>query len=120
MKIEGQAIINSIGSLPPSVPETMQVITETRYNQNSSDLLESERPSISKRMLESTIKGLNQTIQMTNTHVKFTLHEGTKEYYVKIINDSNGDVIKEIPSKEFLDKVEEMIKLSGLFIDERR
>lgn len=77
------------------------------------------RKEASKHDLDRSIEGLNKLMQLNYTHVSFVKHEKLNEYYVRIINDSTNEVIREIPSKKVLDAVAEMDRIVGLLIDHK-
>lgn len=126
MKIDGT--LNTFGATEylnshEQLKQSSQITTEKPDTKsgNNSDNKQNQQDTPSKHILKSAINGMNQTAEaLMHTHMKFTLHEGTHEYYVKIIDDSSGKVLREIPSKKFLDRVEEMLKFSGLFVNEKR
>lgn len=69
--------------------------------------------------LQEVVEGVNQFFNTTKTHLHFELHEGLNKYYVEIRNSLTNEVIKEIPSKKFLDMVAKLQELAGLVIDEK-
>ena len=75
---------------------------------------------LSKEELRKEIDGMNKWLQMTNTHIKFTLHEELNEYYVQVINDQTQEVIREVPSKKMMDMVAKIHEMVGLLVDEKR
>ena len=75
---------------------------------------------LSKESLIKALDGINKTLEVSRTHLKFTLHEELEEYYVQVINEQTQEVIKEIPPKKLLDIVAEIWKLAGILIDEKR
>ncbi len=92
-----------------------QELEQTGNSQGNNETL-----SLSKTSLEKVVEGINQTLEITRTHLRFTLHEELEEYYVQVINDQTQEVIKEIPPKKFLDIVAEIWKLAGILVDEKR
>ncbi|RNB85226.1 flagellar protein FlaG [Brevibacillus panacihumi] len=76
--------------------------------------------SITRADLEREVESLNKFMQSSSTHLKFTLHEKLNEYYVQIINDHDGTVVREIPSKKIMDMVAKMHEMIGLLVDEKR
>lgn len=76
-------------------------------------------PPLKKEDVDQVIEGLNEVFHITDTHLNFTRHEGTEEYYVKIINNETDEVIKEIPPKKLLDMVAKMEEYIGIMFDER-
>lgn len=69
--------------------------------------------------LEKIIKGLNDFLKPTNTHIRFQLHDELNEYYVTVVNDQTNEVIKEIPSKKILDIYSEMTEFMGILFDKK-
>jgi flagellar protein FlaG len=73
----------------------------------------------SPQQIKELVDGANQFFKMTKTHLDFHLHEKLNRHYVEIRNSETNEVIKEIPSKEFLDMVAKLLELAGLIIDEK-
>lgn len=59
-------------------------------------------------------------IQSGTTECEFSVHQGTKQIMIKLVDTTTKQVIKEIPSEKILDMVAKMCDLAGLFIDEKR
>lgn len=58
-----------------------------------------------------------EMLQRKNTHLNFSVHEETDRVMVKITDQDTGDVIREIPSKEFLDMAAKLQEMVGLMFD---
>ncbi|MGM0876465.1 MAG: flagellar protein FlaG [Bacillota bacterium] len=83
-----------------------------------------EEQKISKRHetkeeLEKVINSINEFLQPSNTHIKFELHEKLNEYYVKVVDNHTQEVVREIPSKKWLDIYASMTEFLGLIIDKK-
>ncbi|MBM7606233.1 flagellar protein FlaG [Metabacillus crassostreae] len=65
------------------------------------------------------INSINAFLKPSNTHIKFELHEELNEYYVKVVDDYTKEVIREIPSKKWLDIYASMTEFLGLIIDKK-
>ncbi|PMC36636.1 flagellar biosynthesis protein FlaG [Bacillus sp. UMB0899] len=72
-----------------------------------------------KESLKKVVKGLNDFLQPTNTHIKFELHEELNKYYVTVVDNQTNEVIKEIPSKKILDIYSEMKEFMGILFDKK-
>lgn len=70
-----------------------------------------------KQLIEA-IEKANQ-IQKGTTECQFSIHEATKQVMIKIIDTTTKEVVKEIPSKEILDKFATMCEVNGLFVDKK-
>ncbi|ETI69361.1 flagellar protein FlaG [Neobacillus vireti] len=74
---------------------------------------------LTKEKTEKVINSMNDFLKASNSHLKFQFHEGLKEYYVSIVDDTTDEVIKEIPSKKLLDMYAEMTDYLGLLVDRK-
>jgi flagellar protein FlaG len=73
----------------------------------------------SPQQIKAMVDGANQFFKMTKTHLQFHLHERLNSHYVEIRNSETNEVIREIPSKKFLDMVAKLQELAGLIVDEK-
>jgi len=69
------------------------------------------------RAVEKAVELINKTMENYNTELQFTLHEGSGEYVVKVINTEDHSVIREIPPERVLDMVAHFKKMLGLIVD---
>lgn len=76
-------------------------------------------PEQSKMQMEKIVDGMNEFVTPVNVSIRFELHEKLKEYYVKVVDATTDEVIREIPSKKFLDMYAEMTEFMGLFVDKK-
>jgi flagellar protein FlaG len=74
---------------------------------------------VTKEKMESVVRGMNEFLTTSNTHLKFEFHNELKEYYVTIVDDSTKEVVKEIPSKKVLDMYAAMTEFVGLMVDKK-
>lgn len=78
-----------------------------------------EQKELNKEQLEGVVKSLNEFIQPTHTSIQFELHEESQEYYVKVVDVSTKETIREIPSKKLLDIYAAMLQSLGLMFDRK-
>lgn len=62
---------------------------------------------------------LNRLADIFATTLRFSVHEGTKDIIVRVVDTSTGEILREIPPEKILDAVAEMERLIGLLFDER-
>ncbi|MFF2448108.1 flagellar protein FlaG [Neobacillus sp. NPDC058068] len=53
------------------------------------------------------------------SHLEFRLHEASGKYFVNIIDDGTQEVLKQIPSEDFLEMVAAAKEQQGIIIDKR-
>ncbi|MDN4072030.1 flagellar protein FlaG [Fictibacillus terranigra] len=88
-----------------------------KENKQSESIVHSEK--VAKKDLEKMISGVNDLLLPTHTSSKFVLHEKLNDYYVQVIDDNTKEIVREIPSKKFLDMYASMLDFVGLFIDKK-
>ncbi|WP_421381440.1 flagellar protein FlaG [Bacillus salacetis] len=74
---------------------------------------------VTKEEVQQVVKGMNEFLSATNTHIKFEFHEELKEYYVTIVDNTSNEVVKEIPAKKVLDMYAAMTEFVGLLVDKK-
>lgn len=76
--------------------------------------------SVNERVISEAVDKMNKVIEGHNRRFQYTIHEGTNEIMIKVIDETTNEVIKEIPPKKILDMVASMLEMAGLLVDERR
>lgn len=91
--------------------------TDRKLNIEEQPQLPQEHPS--KEQLEKAVKGINNFIEFSTTHIEFKLHEKLNEYYVTVVDNDTKEVVREIPSKKVLDVYAAMTEFIGLIVDKK-
>jgi len=91
--------------------------TDRKLNIEEQTQLPLDQPS--KEQLEKAVKGINEFIETSNTHIQFKLHEKLNEYYVTVVDNDTKEVVREIPSKKVLDVYAAMTEFIGLIVDKK-
>ena len=89
-------------------------VQNNKKNENLND------HDVSAKEIIDAIEKANKAIVGVRTQLEFSIHEGTKEIMVKVINTETKEVVREIPSEKILDMVAKMWELAGIMVDERR
>lgn len=69
------------------------------------------------RQVEGAVQKLNKTMEVYNTELRFSIHEKSGEYYVKVVNPVDNTVIREIPPEKILDMVAYFKEQLGIVVD---
>lgn len=112
-------MIEKIFSQPiTNVSSVNEKVDESALRRNSKEdwLKETQ---VSNEELVKTVQAMNEFLNPSHTSVKFELHEKLNEYYVTIVDDSTQEVVREIPSKKFLDMYAAMTEFVGLMVDKK-
>ena len=65
------------------------------------------------------IEKANRELIVFDRRFEFSIHEKTKQVMVKVIDATNGQVIREIPPEKILDVAAAILEMSGLLLDEK-
>ncbi|WEG16559.1 flagellar protein FlaG [Alkalihalophilus pseudofirmus] len=114
MEISNQPSIKLTNSVPVRKEVPNEVIKEDRHVADVKKI-----SNLKSHDLQQKIDGLNDFLKVSNSHLKFSLHEELNEYYVAIVDELTNEVIKEIPPKKLLDMYATMKETIGLFIDKK-
>jgi flagellar protein FlaG len=95
--------------------ENNQEVNQIQTQEQQGNSIQPE--PVTKEKMESVVRGMNEFLTVSNTHLKFEFHDELKEYYVTIVDDSTKEVVKEIPSKKVLDMYAAMTEFVGLMVD---
>ena len=99
----------------PEVNEVNHKKLDTKQPHTSENVLNPQTNE--KEKVETQIEGINKVLESNMTSLKFNLHEETNRYYVEVQDQKTKEVIKEIPSKEFLDLMARITEYTGILMD---
>jgi flagellar protein FlaG len=105
------------GGILDSAPRSQGTVS-TKVD-NSINETKKAHPEQSRKQMEIIVEGMNDFIQPLNVSVRFELHDQLNEYYVTVVDVTTDEVIREIPSKKFLDMYAAMTEYMGLFVDKK-
>ncbi|MCM3760680.1 flagellar protein FlaG [Alkalihalobacillus oceani] len=89
------------------IEKGVEALKESRKHNGSSDLLDKQ------------VKTVNELLETAKTAIRFSIHDDLGRTFVQVINQDSDEIIKEIPSEEFLDMIASMLKYAGLIVDEK-
>lgn len=76
---------------------------------------------VSAEKIKKAVEDMNQRAkQPTRTSCQFSFHEETNRISIKVIDDNEDKVIREIPGEKALDIIAKTLELEGLLLDEKR
>lgn len=105
-----------------SMTQTNKVGTEKTVTEKVDESIQNVKneqlnPQINN--MEHVVDGMNDFLLPMNVSIKFELHEELDRYYVKVVDSETDDVIREVPSEEFLNMYASMAEFMGLFVDKK-
>ncbi|WP_284036438.1 flagellar protein FlaG [Neobacillus sp. 114] len=115
----------ALSNAQSNISQSVKNRTVNEINDNSSEFKKGAEEGIQyHKRAEVTIEEINKGLEKLNiifkpTHLEFQLHETSGKYFVNIVDDHSKEVIKQIPSEEFLEMVAAAKEQNGLLVDER-
>jgi flagellar protein FlaG len=71
---------------------------------------------VDARALQQAVNGINEYLKSVDSGIEFSVDQETGTTVVKVLDNSSGKVVRQIPSTTALALAQEMDKLSGLLI----
>ncbi len=68
---------------------------------------------------KKAIKAANEKLRETSRYLSYSIHEKTNQLLISL-KDADGNVIKEIPTRESADFYAKLMEVSGILLDEKR
>jgi|GEM_PF-2497077 len=69
--------------------------------------------------LEQAVQHVNNTIKLTNTALKVEWNRDTDRKVVAVLDTSTGDVLRQIPARDFVEWEEAYVELLGMLFDRK-
>lgn len=96
----------------------LQKTNNTPSEELKPSIIANQQP-LDKEKVMTQIESMNKVLELNMTSLKFNLHEETDRYYVQVKDQETKEVIREIPTKEFLDLMAKITEFTGILIDKK-
>lgn len=74
---------------------------------------------IDREALDAKIAAANEELAALDRDLRFAIHDKSGEMIVEIVDTKTGEVLREQPSRKFLDLIVRLREMVGLFLDAR-
>lgn len=78
-----------------------------------------EDKQLAREQIIDAIGKVNKEFIPYDRRFEISIHEKTKEIMVKVIDATNDEIIREIPSEKILDMVAAILEVTGIMIDKK-
>jgi flagellar protein FlaG len=102
-------------------PAPMQVlqVQATEMKQKAANLYEAEKDNKEKVVVENTVESLNKFMDLMTADIRFTMHQKSNRLMVQLVSEKDQSVLREYPSKEFLDMIANIREFVGILTDKK-
>lgn len=80
---------------------------------------EGQEEEAAERQLKAAITKVNSKIKSTRTKCEYSYNDTINRVAIKIVDETTGDIIKEIPPEETLKMIEKMWEIAGILMDKK-
>lgn len=95
-------------------------ITKEKVEKNHESNVKAEE----SKKIEEAVEKINKQLKSANTKIQFKIHDSDysdiNKISIKIIDETNEEVIKEIPSEEAIELSEKMHEVMGVLFDVKK
>lgn len=78
------------------------------------------RTAATKEEINAAVENLNKTAAQLRERISFSYHEESNRIIMKVINNDTNEVVRQIPSKDTIEFLEQLQEFIGMFVDESR
>jgi len=113
--IELNAISNSVSSPVSAKPEVP--VTKPGVSNKAPGKATGEQAKVSEESVRHAVQQANIEFTGSNQKVGFGYEARLGQLYVQVLDKETGSVVKEIPSRDFIEHQAFMKELAGLILD---
>ena len=72
-----------------------------------------------KEIVENTVESLNKFMDLMTADIRFSMHQKSNRLMVQLVSAKDQSVLREYPSKEFLDMIANIRDFVGILTDKK-
>ncbi len=99
-----------------SSPSTSSAVKANHGGQRNGKTLQNEQVN-SQKVFKDLTKKLEELKKVVKTSFKYEILKNPDMIVLKVVNDENGEVVRQIPPKEAVKLAKAIDELLGLFVD---
>ncbi len=102
-------------------PAPMQVlqVQAAEAKQRIANPYEADKDNKEKVVVENTVESLNKFMDLMTADIRFTMHQKSNRLMVQLVSEKDQTVLREYPSKEFLDMIANIREFVGILTDKK-
>ena len=78
-----------------------------------------EKDGKEKEVVENTVESLNKFMDLMTADIRFSMHQKSNRLMVQLVSAKDQSVLREYPSKEFLDMIANIREFVGILTDKK-
>ena len=121
MTMPGQKAGTPVPATEIKTPAPMQV-TQAQAVESKQKVLDpttQDKDGKEKEIVENTVESLNKFMDLMTADIRFSMHQKSNRLMVQLISAKDQTVLREYPSKEFLDMIANIRDFVGILTDKK-
>ena len=117
----GQKAGTPVPATEIKTPAPMQVlqVQAAEMRQKAANPYEAEKDNKENVVVENTVESLNKFMDLMTADIRFTMHQKSNRLMVQLVSEKDQSVLREYPSKEFLDMIANIREFVGILTDKK-
>ena len=117
----GQKAGTPVPATEIKTPAPMQV-TQAQAVESKQKVLDpttQDKDGKEKEIVENTVESLNKFMDLMTADIRFSMHQKSNRLMVQLVSAKDQSVLREYPSKEFLDMIANIRDFVGILTDKK-
>jgi flagellar protein FlaG len=120
--------VNTVKAKMVEAPQNVLAINEAKIDLNR-ETIEKKKTETTKKAgniqqtkqakIERIAQAMDSYVQSIQRDLKIGVHQATGKIIVKVISETDGKIIREIPAEELLDLAAKVEEMMGLLVNEK-
>ena len=102
--------------IPTQVEQVQQI---QQAQETKSKVTGEQETDKEKKAVVDTVESLNQFMDLMTADIRFSIHQKTNRLMVRLVSEKDQKVLREYPSKEFLDMIANIREFVGVLTDKK-
>ena len=117
----GQKAGTPVPATEIKTPAPMQVMQAqaVESKQKIAEAATQDKDGKEKEIVENTVESLNKFMDLMTADIRFSMHQKSNRLMVQLVSAKDQTVLREYPSKEFLDMIANIRDFVGILTDKK-
>jgi flagellar protein FlaG len=103
------------GTSTPVMGERAQPAKTDQLAENN--MRSEERARVSQAAIEDTVRKINAVLDTLSVQAEFQVHEDIDVIQVRVVDRNTGELVREIPAEDVINRLRKFKELTGLLFD---
>ena len=103
----------------PLAPMQVMQAQAVEAKQKIAESAAQDKDGKEKEVVENTVESLNKFMDLMTADIRFSMHQKSNRLMVQLVSAKDQSVLREYPSKEFLDMIANIREFVGILTDKK-